>query len=108
MRIPQPVWERENAAYFVTPYGKWLRIGKCLQCGKCCDPSTLPSRVAVYQKNGVKALIHGEPCSYFEYRDGRGFCKTYEGRPEMCRLFPVMPIDVEALPGCGYRFIILE
>lgn len=108
MYILQPVWEKDNVAYFQTPHGKWLRIGRCLRCGKCCDASTLPQRLVIYQKHGVAALIRGEPCPHFEYRNNKGFCKIYEGRPEICRLFPVMPIDVEALPSCGYKFVILN
>lgn len=84
---------------------KLLRVGECNQCGKCCDPSTLPQRMDVYQRRGIVALVKAEPCPHFYYEDSKGVCEIYPDRPEMCRVFPMMPADIEALPECGYRFI---
>ncbi|GAJ15148.1 unnamed protein product, partial [marine sediment metagenome] len=49
-----------------------------------------------------------KPCPHFRYEEGKGICEIYPDRPEMCRLFPVMPADIEALPECSYRFIWVE
>jgi len=81
-----------------------LRIGECRQCGKCCDPLTIPARVEVYKRHKIMFSLW-EPCRHFEYRNGKGLCKIYDSRPERCRAFPILPADIEALPECGYRFI---
>jgi len=86
---------------------KLIRLGKCNQCGKCCDPATVPERLAVYARAGLKALLQhsGKPCPHFHYQDGHGVCDIYPLRPYVCRVFPTIPEDIEALPGCGYAFI---
>ena len=88
---------------------KLLRVGECNQCGSCCDPATIPERLEVYARAGFAALLptNGEPCPHFRYRGGKGVCGIYPQRPDVCRIFPRIPEDIEALP-CGYRFIWVE
>lgn len=87
-----------------------IRMGECNQCGRCCDPATIPERLAVYARAGLAALssTSGEPCPYFYYLDGKGVCEIYPERPDVCRIFPRIPEDIEALPECSYRFIWVE
>jgi len=82
----------------------WKRVGKCKRCGDCCRMETLPKRLEVYKKWGMDAVIKIEPCPYF-IDDEPATCVIYTSRPPMCRLFPIHPADIEALPRCGYRFI---
>jgi len=84
---------------------KLVRVGECNRCGKCCDPTTIPARMEVYRRYRLAVLVHTEPCRHFHYEDGKGVCSIYEKRAEMCRVFPRIPADIEALPECSYRFI---
>ena len=89
--------------------GRPVRLGRCRRCGGCCDPATMPARLEAYRQGGALAVItqHPDGCRQFRRENGRATCAIYEQRPKMCRLFPIHPMDIAALPTCGYRFVTL-
>ena len=83
----------------------YIREGECNQCGLCCLPPT-PERLRAYADAGYEVktqFIDGCP---FEARTegGKLYCTNYEGRNQMCRDFPIVPVDIETIPECGYSF----
>ena len=55
------------------------RHGQCARCGRCC--------------------------SYCIFHDGkRGACRISRHRPEVCRMFPLTPEDIEHITTCGFSF----
>ena len=49
-------------------------------------------------------LTHGEAmCPHFNVYTEK--CEDYSKRPVECVKFPVMPIDIIALPRCSYYFL---
>lgn len=62
---------------------RYIRKGKCIQCGQCCV---------------------NEDCEHFIFVDGKGFCTTHDNsRPMKCKLFPQCPPII--FKKCGYYFI---
>jgi len=88
-----------------------MRLGKCLQCGKCCQTKfllkgmKLTTRILLY----IITLLKGrrarktDKCGFLEFKDGKAYCKNYEGRPDFCRAFPVDPGDY--IEGCGFTIL---
>jgi len=62
---------------------RYIRKGKCLQCGACCL---------------------NENCEYFTWKDKKAFCKIYKesNRPQKCKDFPANPPII--IETCGYYF----
>jgi len=85
----------------------YIRKGKCTRCGACETIDTLPIRIKVYQLFGLSWVAHAAPCPHFYWDDGKATCAIYGSskRPWMCEAFPASPIDILALPTCGYTFI---
>lgn len=84
------------------------REGECCRCGQCEDMSTLPIRLRIYELFGVDCLFRTEVCPHFYFDEhGRATCKIYDSpeRDWMCKAFPASPVDIIALPRCGYHFI---
>lgn len=80
-------------------------MGECNKCGRCCDPTTMPKRAAIYALFGIPFKLNPMfPCPHFSYVDGKGFCVIYGQRPQMCRDFPLQPADIWGLPECSYWF----
>jgi Fe-S-cluster containining protein len=99
-----------------------MRTGECNHCGWCCqylgqttavvDNLAGLSDVPFYRTRGF-AIGHAEgvpvraertvwqyaPCP--EHVEGR--CRTYDTRPETCRLFPTRAAQIVGTP-CSYRF----
>ena len=76
------------------------RTGECNQCGKCCEPPTL-ERIEAYHMVGYECDTQFEDgCPHFVGNK----CNDYEGRNQMCRDFPIHPVDIETIPECGYLF----
>lgn len=83
----------------------WVRSGECTKCGKCCESPT-PERIEAYRKVGYECKTqHLSGCpSEARTEDGRIYCTDYYNRPEMCRDFPLSPVDIETIPECSYYF----
>ncbi len=97
----------------------WTRHGECNGCGFCCktfkrDVEVRPADAgdqAFYQARGFKPVhVDGvtrlvlfgwmqAPC--LEHSESG--CGIYATRPETCRTFPRVPIDIVATP-CSYWF----
>lgn len=86
----------------------YKRKGKCRKCGKCCEYPTR-DRINAYSRAGydVQEILETElDCPHVKRReDGSIKCGKYWRRPRRCRRFPSHPLDIAALPTCGYRFI---
>jgi hypothetical protein len=85
------------------------RTGSCSRfCGRCCS-------LAAFQGNpqvsvvfpALKADGSGE-CSELIWENGMAKCRIYETRPDLCRIFPQVPVGIATVPECGYRFIQVE
>lgn len=69
---------------------KWLVIGKCDRCGKCCERGTCGA-FGYEILNGIKtarcdAQVHGR-------------------KPWQCKIFPTNPYDEKERPeGCNYTW----
>jgi len=66
------------------PTPRYVRKGKCIQCGKCCL---------------------NEDCNHLEFQDGKAVCLIF-GKPERplrCIRHPQLPPII--IEGCGYYFI---
>jgi len=90
---------------------EWARLGKCNQCGDCCDPALVGPRLKAYMDAGymphmVESHLGAGRCPHFT-RDaqGGGLCAVYPFRPDYCKAFPTHPMDIAALPRCGYTFL---
>ncbi len=97
----------------------WTRHGECNNCGFCCQMFARRGEVrssdqgdqAFYQARGFqpvtidgtkRLLLMGwmaAPCP--QHVDSA--CAIYATRPETCRDFPTLPVDVVATP-CSYYF----
>ena len=93
---------------------KLKRVGKCNQCGACCqllgfltdnaigfDEWALARGLDVeYRDNCERVMVTlNHPCPQL---DGCK-CRLHEtDKPEVCKGFPFVPSDI--LPGCGFRF----
>jgi len=84
---------------------KWVRVGKCRRCGACERVDNLPVRLRIYELFSYGWVAHAGPCPHFYWDNGLATCAIYHNRPWMCREFPRDPIDLVALPGCGYSFL---
>ena len=84
----------------------YIREGECNQCGLCCLPPT-PERIEAYHKAGYECKTqHLSGCPLeARTKDGRIYCTAYDKRPEMCKVFPQQPVDIETIPECSYSFI---
>lgn len=80
-----------------------FRLGKCTKCGDCCRDETLEARIQAYKKAGVPYKIINNDCMSFD--PNTGLCRNYENRPLSCKQFPLLPVDIVALPRCGYSFV---
>ena len=87
---------------------RFLRRGSCRRCGACCDPATLPARLEAYRQHGALLVITQYPdgCRHFRRENGRATCAIYPHRPKICQLFPLFPVDIAALPTCGFYFVL--
>ena len=97
---------------------KYIRVGKCLRCGKCCtmehlfksmprkDKEALRKNNPILYRLFALAAKQKVKCPYLEYRNGKAYCTIYPNRPQFCREYPATPEDL--IPGCGYRFIKVE
>ena len=83
-----------------------IRRGFCWTCGDCCDPKLSEAREKAYFDAGVVFQKinrdDGERCLGFNEKTR--LCKTYKDRPLSCRMFPLKPVDVAALPRCTFTF----
>jgi len=100
---------------------KLERKGECNNCGWCCqflvihrmtvpvEDVTPDSENFYAMRNGnkgpdgkIRFVTHGfAPCSAHDAPAAR--CKVYDARPEVCRLFPQVPEQIEGTP-CSYWF----
>ncbi|MCR3884771.1 YkgJ family cysteine cluster protein [Methanotrichaceae archaeon M04Ac] len=55
------------------------KIGRCNRCGRCC-----------------------RGCPAFDVKGMR--CRIYSRRPEICKAFPLVPMDIAGVESCGYDF----
>jgi hypothetical protein len=55
------------------------RSGACARCGRCC-----------------------QHCPFHNAK--RGECRIYRLRPDICRMFPLVPEDIRHIKTCGYSF----
>ncbi|MFA6971407.1 MAG: YkgJ family cysteine cluster protein [Gallionella sp.] len=93
---------------------KWLRIGECKRCGRCCKADFLLKACNVWEKiilwfmlrsKGAKMdNLKGFTCPHLAEADGKHVCLTYEHRPEFCKKFPASPRDLID-EDCGFRFV---
>lgn len=83
-----------------------IRTGYCTRCGDCCDPKFAEAREKAYVDAGIDFekinRDDGEGCSSFNAETR--LCENYENRPSGCRVFPLHPVEVEALPRCTFSF----
>ena len=80
------------------------RTGECKRCGECCEAPT-KERVDVYKRAGYGCKVqHLSGCPWEKRVDGKITCTDYDNRPKMCRDFPLSPLDIAALPNCGFKF----
>ena len=106
---------------------EYVREGKCLRCGRCCNCLALSMPAWVARRDGLIRLFiwwHSFAmnfryvaeesnwliyrCGYYRERDGgRGGCAIYPFRHRLCRFFPRQRLygHPELHEGCGYRFV---
>jgi len=87
---------------------KFVRTGQCTQCGECEKAELNQIKLRCYQLFGLEGkIIHPDPCPYLRWEENKAVCTIYNSadRPWQCREFPTSPIDLIALPGCGYSFL---
>jgi len=58
---------------------KEIREGTCKRCGTCCGH-----------------------CPFYSRKKKK--CYVYKLRPDICKVFPLTPEDLEKIPHCGYKF----
>ena len=74
-------------------------VGKCRNCGECCNPVTSYSTnlnnmtMDVYETSDT-VCIHLDPVT--------NKCNSYGDRGALCSMFPYLPENL--FPGCGYQF----
>ena len=87
----------------------------CLNKSFCCQKAQisieLPFELWKYYSGFVQTweedgkylarFTADKPCTHFELKDGKGNCKIYEDRPEMCRRYPEPFGNLHV--GCGYN-----
>lgn len=102
----------------------YLRVGKCLQCGRCCKRiGLLIEGKRISDISDFDLLKEQEPCySIFEpsgvFEDGTiifscskqkdNLCTIHDDRPEICRDYPdlyLMYSGVELIDDCGYVLV---
>ncbi len=66
----------------------------------------MPARTKAYEEAQVPFEVinidASGGCPSFDPKTG--LCKIHKDKPEKCKAFPQQPIDIAALPNCGYRF----
>ena len=77
------------------------RVGSCTNCGDCCK--TLDVEVDFLKKTYKVLRSNDKYCPKWDNKNC--LCKTYLGRPLLCRLFPMKPEDLIATPNCTYKFV---
>ena len=118
-KILQPLFY-EFMSYFVPTPNPYIRVGKCLQCGKCCreiysrDTFTEKEfkfmqfiyppyrRFYIKNKDNLGNLVFA--CKYVQ-PDGK--CAVYAKRPKFCKTYPIPKHNYSlTMPeGCGYKFV---
>lgn len=104
---------------------KWVRIGRCLQCGNCCKEIYLtmtPAQInsKLFTKISIRWItwlfdfillrIDYENASLVftcQHLTPEGKCDNYCWRPNVCRNYPLIDYFKEPtfLPGCGFQTI---
>lgn len=79
---------------------KFVRIGQCLNCGRCCNMRTLLP--------GVKEVANllGErsgDCPHLCRGTKTALCNQYRTRPPFCAAYPAEHADL--IEGCGFSFV---
>jgi len=83
------------------------RVGKCLNCGKCCELGMifLVKRKRNGEITSVK-LKGNENTVCREYNKKTHKCKVYNKRQWICTLFPMLPEHLKYVKKtCGYKFV---
>lgn len=86
----------------------WIRLGKCIQCGKCCQIKNLlqascHEQTTVSDKSAVCKHLSVDETS------GLSVCLIFgkKERPEACNLHPSSPKSLTD-EECGYFFIFTD
>lgn len=83
------------------------REGECNFCGDCCR---VPFRYLHWKDLSRKVY---KPARFLFEQPGcpafvNGRCTTYPQRPDVCRYFPMGPVDLQFFPHCTFRFVEVE
>ncbi len=79
-----------------------IRIGKCLNCGKCCEGG-----VKIYScKESTVEMTERKEKQCIHYDEFLKKCNNYRNRVCWCTLFPYLPEVM--FEGCGYKFVKIE
>ena len=101
---------------------RWIRIGKCNQCGNCCQEIYLSmtpaqTRSRLFTRIAVKWICwlfdfillrvdypHQALVFTCKHLTAEGKCANYRWRPNVCRNYPLVDYFTEPrfLPGCGF------
>ena len=90
---------------------KYIRVGSCNRCGKCCKADHLLEACTDQEKRILRNLardkkieqkLAGFRCKHVWFKKRKARCKIYENRPEFCKYFPTGPDDIVA--ECGFKF----
>lgn len=111
-QLPQDVQNNLKVSRLVKDYmsrsPELQRVGDCRRfCGTCCRLSSFkdnPHVVALFPGVGPD----GDSCQHLSWVNGMATCGIYETRPELCRVFPPVPVAIATIPQCGYRFITID
>ncbi len=108
---------------FTNKKRQYLRVGKCLQCGRCCrDIGILLDGLKISSMEEFKALVKEEPDYGIFVESGESYdgslifscskissdnkCTIYKSRPEICRDYPdlhLMRMGTELHEQCGFK-----
>lgn len=107
---------------------RWVRTGRCLQCGNCCrkiiltmTPAQIKSRFFTdlsarwiswlfgFKLVEIDRVNHSLAFSC-KHLTAEGKCDVYAWRPNVCRNYPLVDYFEKPtfLPGCGYSAVIRE
>lgn len=90
---------------FVRNGKKYQLVGECNHCGECCSRGTmlysLDERTGELRFVGVSE--DNKPCRMLQCD---GTCKLLMRgvMPEVCKMFPSFPEEIENLPNCGLKW----
>ena len=84
----------------------WVRMGACIQCGRCCRLNNL---LGAPVHSGSSVNVSEAKCKHLiELDDGTAICGLFgkPERPQACIDHPSSPLSL--IEGCGFCFIFVN